>query len=59
MLRLVGSRLAERQDRPLPSLFWAAGFSFSRARLLQEASPPVPFSPLPASCAFPKHGNTL
>ena len=36
MLRLTGSRLARRLDAPLPSLFWAAGLSFSRARLLQE-----------------------
>lgn len=36
MLRLVGSRLAERAAGPLPSLFWAAGFSFSHAQLIQE-----------------------
>lgn len=36
MLRLTGSRLARRLDAPLPSLFWAAGLSFARARMLQE-----------------------
>lgn len=36
MLRLVGSRLAECAAAPLPSLFWAAGFSFSRSQLIQE-----------------------
>ncbi|KAK9916189.1 hypothetical protein WJX75_009844 [Coccomyxa subellipsoidea] len=43
MLRLVGSRLAERAAGPMPSLFWAAGFSFSRAQLIQE----VPYEDLP------------
>ena len=37
MLRLKGSRLAQRADAPIPSLFWAAGFSFSRSQLLTEA----------------------
>ena len=37
MLRLKGSRLARRLDAPLPSLFWAAGLSFSRACVLHEA----------------------
>lgn len=50
MLRQVGSvvvpaRGAFEQDlaRPLPSLLWAAGFSFSDACLLRE----VPYVPLP------------
>ncbi|EIE25897.1 hypothetical protein COCSUDRAFT_60908 [Coccomyxa subellipsoidea C-169] len=43
MLRLVGSRLAECAAAPLPSLFWAAGFSFSRSQLIQE----VPYEDLP------------
>lgn len=36
MLRLKGSRLARSTDAPIPSLFWAAGFSFSRSQLLTE-----------------------
>jgi hypothetical protein len=36
MLRLVGSRLAAPGARPLPSVFWAAGLSFSRSQLIQE-----------------------
>ena len=36
MLRLKGSRLARAADTPIPSLFWAAGFSFSRSALLTE-----------------------
>lgn len=36
MLRLRGRRLAKVQDTPIKSLFWAAGFSFSRKDLLQE-----------------------
>ncbi|BDA44136.1 probable Egl nine homolog 3 at N-terminal half [Coccomyxa sp. Obi] len=43
MLRLVGSRLAEHAATPLPSFFWAAGFSFSRSQLIQE----VPYEDLP------------
>ncbi|CAL8470118.1 g9660 [Coccomyxa elongata] len=42
-LRLVGSRLAEHAVTPLPSFFWAAGFSFSRSQLIQE----VPYEDLP------------
>ncbi len=47
-LRLVGRRLAASpgDDAPLPSRFWAAGFSFSRSRLLQEV-PHLPRSPKP------------
>lgn len=40
MLRLVGSRLAQRAARPLPALFWAAGFSFSRSQLIEEVLSP-------------------
>ena len=36
ILRLRGRRLTEAHTEPLPSLFWAAGFSFSRRTLLQE-----------------------
>lgn len=36
MLRLKGRRLEGTTTAPLPSLFWAAGFSFSRKHLLQE-----------------------
>ena len=36
MLRLKGSRLAQHAEAPIPSLFWAAGFSFSRSQLLTE-----------------------
>ena len=52
MLRLVGSRLAACADAPLPSLFWAAGMSFSRSRLLQE----VPLSPAAKPLALAWHG---
>ena len=38
MLRLRGRRLAEVHTMPLKSLFWAAGFSFSRQDLPLEAS---------------------
>jgi len=37
MLRLRGRRLAARSAAPLPSLFWAAGLSFSRAELFLQA----------------------
>ena len=37
MLRLCGRRLAARGAAPLPSLFWAAGLSFSRAELFLQA----------------------
>ena len=36
MLRLRGSRLARAAGAPIPGLFWAAGFSFSRSALLTE-----------------------
>ncbi|KAK9819250.1 hypothetical protein WJX81_000875 [Elliptochloris bilobata] len=41
-LRLRGRRLAARAPAPLPSLFWAAGLSFSRAELFLE----LPYEPL-------------
>ncbi len=44
MLRLVGSRLAELAVTPLPSFFWAAGFSFSRSQLIQEVIAPQDFT---------------
>jgi [Skp1-protein]-hydroxyproline N-acetylglucosaminyltransferase len=37
MLRCRGRRLRHRPPKPLLSLFWAAGFSFSRAEIIQEA----------------------
>ena len=36
MLRLKASRLARCAEAPIPSLFWAAGFSFSRSELLTK-----------------------
>lgn len=36
-LRLRGRRLTARAAAPLPSLFWAAGLSFSRAELFLQA----------------------
>ena len=45
MLRLKGSCLAQRADAPMPSLFWAAGLSFSRSQLLTEVSQAT--SPIP------------
>lgn len=41
LLRIRGKLLKEPRSGPLPSLFWAAGYSFSKAALLQE----VPYSP--------------
>ncbi|GAB4817949.1 hypothetical protein N2152v2_004995 [Parachlorella kessleri] len=41
MLRTKGRALRSPPAAPLPALFWAAGFSFSRAQLLQE----VPYDP--------------
>jgi hypothetical protein len=40
LLRVVARSLASPPSSPLPSLFWAAGFSFSRAALLQEVGGP-------------------
>ena len=40
---LSGRRLASPPPQPLPSLFWAAGFSFSRSALWREVS----YDPLP------------
>ena len=47
LLRIVGRRATTKafpssgQARPCPSLFWAAGYSFSRSSLITE----VPYSP--------------
>lgn len=41
MLRTVGKQLASEHARPLPSLFWAAGFSFSSTLVTRE----VPYDP--------------
>lgn len=41
MPRFSGRRLNRLHDEPIPSLFWAAGFSFSDAALLRE----VPYDP--------------
>lgn len=38
LLRTVGRKLREPLAAPTPALFWAAGFSFSRAQLMHEAS---------------------
>ncbi len=38
LLRIVGRKLREPLTALVPALFWAAGFSFSRAQLIQEAS---------------------
>ena len=36
LLRVVGRKLRHAPPAPVPSLFWAAGLSFSRAQLLLE-----------------------
>lgn len=41
MPRYAGAQLAKERDDPIPSLFWAAGFSFSRASVVSE----VPYDP--------------
>ncbi len=41
LLRQVSRVLKSKLSRPVPSLFWAAGFSFSRATMVQE----VPYDP--------------
>eukprot|EP00955_Chlamydomonas_euryale_P039738 351491-Chlamydomonas_euryale.AAC.25 len=40
LLRLVSRTLRSRPVKPLPSKFWAAGFSFSRSAFLQEVPYP-------------------
>nr|CCA15104.1 putative [Albugo laibachii Nc14] len=37
MLRQAGRVIHRPHDRPIPSLFWAAGFSFSSASVIEEA----------------------
>ena len=58
MLRLIGSRVTARPDDvPLPSMFWAAGFSFSCSRLLQEVLPQnLPWFFLTAPAYLPRIG---
>ncbi|GMH32289.1 hypothetical protein BSKO_00123 [Bryopsis sp. KO-2023] len=43
MLRIAGRRLSQPHDAPIPTLFWAAGFSFSKSSLLAE----VPYHDFP------------
>lgn len=43
MLRLTGKYLSQHFSKPVPSLFWAAGFSFSTSKLFEE----VPYIELP------------
>jgi len=44
MLRIVGRQRGVVADAPVPCLFWAAGFSFSRARAFFEGPrPEVPY----------------
>ena len=50
MLRILGRRLKAAGRRPIYSLFWAAGFSFSRATLLQEVIPCMHMICLTISC---------
>lgn len=38
LLRVSGRKLQQPLAAPAPALFWAAGLSFSRAQLIQEAS---------------------
>ncbi|GAX76680.1 hypothetical protein CEUSTIGMA_g4126.t1 [Chlamydomonas eustigma] len=46
MLRFVARALRSAPSHPLPSLFWAAGFSFSRAALMKEVPyPPAQYLP--------------
>lgn len=60
MLRLKGSRLAQYADAPVPSLFWAAGFSFSRSQLLTEVSKVISPSYYVAQPSLCSHSlNTL
>ncbi|KAL4430803.1 hypothetical protein ABPG75_006059 [Micractinium tetrahymenae] len=40
LLRIRGRKLREPLAAPAPALFWAAGFSFSRAQLIQEVPYP-------------------
>lgn len=41
MLRIAAKRLAKPPSAPVPSLFWAAGYAFSRAEVIRE----VPYDP--------------
>ena len=58
MLRIFGRRLKAAASRPIPGLFWAAGFSFSRAALLQEVIPCVRVICLLTSCRLMRRRNS-
>ena len=51
MLRTKGRALRSPPTAPLPALFWAAGFSFSRAQLIQEVGRQPAFD-RPSRCAL-------
>lgn len=40
LLRICGRKLRQPLAAPAPAIFWAAGFSFSRSKLIEEVSHP-------------------
>lgn len=59
LLRISGRKLREVLAAPQPALFWAAGFSFSRAQVLLEVGLGLAMSGIVCVCAAAAAGHII